>query len=133
MRFFQNLGDKIEKRFREANFNESRFTEIATEALEAMPPSKTVDPTDVIDWVLSASTLPNQFDLRSSFGQPPITVYARDRFHIDVLFWLDSTTSIHSHGFGGAFHVLAGSSIHTTWSWKPRERLNALLALGQLQ
>ncbi|MFN2514442.1 MAG: hypothetical protein ABR568_23900, partial [Pyrinomonadaceae bacterium] len=58
----------------------------------------------------TAASLPHQYDVEGRFGNPPITLFAGPRFHIDVYYWLDGTTSIHQHSFTGAFQVLLGSS-----------------------
>jgi hypothetical protein len=69
----------------------------------------------------------------ANFGNPPITLYSGPRFHIDVYFWLDGTTSVHQHAFCGAFQVLMGSSIHSHYSFHPRQKLNQHFAVGEIR
>ncbi|MGH7268811.1 MAG: hypothetical protein ACREJ3_00130, partial [Polyangiaceae bacterium] len=53
-------------------------------------------------------------------------------FYIDVLFWVDGTTAIHQHGFSGAFHVMAGASLQSTYRFAQRRRYSEHLMTGDL-
>jgi hypothetical protein len=130
--FFQSLGDTIYEEWGHASFDERRFEGIATRALTATPPSASFTMEDVLDWVERAKMLRPQRDPPSKFGQPSLTIYDGGRFHIDILFWSDSTTSIHQHGFSGAFHVLAGSSLQVEYTFEQAERYSDRLSVGQL-
>jgi len=77
--------------------------------------------------------LPQQADPKARFGQPPVTLFRSRRFYIDVLFWVDGTTTIHDHGFSGAFQVLAGSSIETNFSFIPNRDVDGHLKFGELR
>lgn len=132
MQQFQKLGELIEKRWRSQNYGEPQFPQIAADALaEADLPSH-VDPWDIIRWVHSAATLPSQKDIEGRFGDPPITIFAGPRFFIDVYFWLDGTTSVHQHSFTGAFQVLLGSSIHSSYSFREDRVLSEHFSVGQM-
>ncbi len=133
MNFFRDLGLTILERWQRADFDGRAFPDIAAAALSERPPSRHVDPIDVIRWVHETPALVPQADLRASFGQPPITVFQCERFHIDVLFWVDGTTSIHQHGFSGAFHVMQGSSIESNFRFAPRRRYSEYLMSGKLE
>jgi hypothetical protein len=50
-------------------------------------------------------------NVHNAFGQPSITVFNNQRFVVDLYFWVDFDTAIHSHGFRGAFRVLHGQSL----------------------
>ena len=130
--FFRDLGEHIESRWAERDFNEGAFANIAQRALEELPPHKHLKPADLIEHVLSGAPLPEQFDLPGSFGQPPITLFVGTGFYIDALFWVDGTTSVHQHGFEGAFQVLSGSSIHSRYRFDLDEQINSRMKLGRL-
>jgi hypothetical protein len=133
MKEFQELGELIEHRWRRQNYSEKLFPEIAAKALtEAQLPSR-VDPWDIIRWVQTSPTLPEQKDVEGKFGNPPITVFAGPRFYIDVYYWLDGTTSIHQHSFSGAFQVLLGSSIHSHYSFREDRILSEHFSVGELK
>jgi hypothetical protein len=133
MKFFADMGALIEQRWRAHNYNEELFPAIAEQALNEMPPHKNVDEWDIVRWLFDATEIPMQQDLPAKFGNPPITLYSGPRFHIDVYYWLDGTTSIHQHAFCGAFHVLAGASIHSLYTFHPRQFINEHFAVGDIK
>src|SRR5205807_1953880 len=49
------------------------------------------------------------------------------------LFWMDGTTAIHEHAFTGAFGVLHGSSVQSTYSFTPEKAASQRLVVGQTQ
>jgi hypothetical protein len=130
--FFRDLGLTILDRWGRADFDAPAFPDIAAGALVDRPPSAHVDPMDVIRWVHETPLLVPQTDLPARFGQPPVDVFHCERFYIHVLFWLDGTTAIHQHGFSGAFHVMQGSSLESTYSFLPRRRYSEFLMTGDL-
>jgi hypothetical protein len=133
MKRFEAVGQDVEARWRQANYDHGKFAEIAVDALRrARLPSK-LGPTDVLKWVLDDTPLAPQFDIGGRFGEPPITVYSNSRFFIDVLFWNDGTTSVHEHSFSGAFQVLSGSSVHGVYEFEPEQRVSSAFALGELR
>ena len=132
MELFNKLGAEIENLWRETNYDETHFPEIAARSLrEANLPAQ-VSAWDVIEWTMQQTVLPEQQDLRGSFGDPPITLYNSPRFHVDVYFWLEGTTAIHQHAFCGAFQVLLGSSIHSWYEFERSEAINGFTELGNI-
>jgi hypothetical protein len=109
-----------------------RFPEIAARALEEDPPADHLDALDVVRWVLRSSSLPNQRNVGSNFGEPPVHVYDAERFFIQVLHWIDGTTAVHQHSFCGAFHVLGGSSVHALYRFEEEEQYGNSLRLGKI-
>ena len=130
--FFQDLGALVEQRWRDQDYNEEVFPEIAAQALAETSPNKEVNPWEIIRWVHTAQQLPKQQDVPASFGNPPITLYSGPRFYIDVYYWVDGTTSIHQHGFCGAFQVFLGSSILSRYDFAETRRINAHFSVGEL-
>jgi hypothetical protein len=132
VRVFEELGALIERRWRDQNYAESVFPEIAAQSLSESNLCDVVDPWAIIRWVHSASTLPVQMDLQAKFGNPPITLYVGPRFYIDIYYWLDGTTTIHQHAFSGAFQVLHGSSVHAGYRFEVEREINPHLLTGIL-
>lgn len=132
MNFFKELGTLVAHLWRQKNLDERAFPEVAMQALEQMPPSQNVSFRDAVIFGMT-DPLPAQSDLDAEFGQPPLTVYADEAFRIEVLFWLKALPSIHQHGFSGAFHVMQGTTLHTTWEFRQRERIRTGLLLGDLK
>jgi hypothetical protein len=130
MQAFDKLGAEVERRWAERHDDAKAFPEVATAALERSGALHALKLRDVADWFTSAPDLPGQRP--SKFGQPPLVVYRSERFFIEVLVWIDTPTSIHQHAFSGAFGVLHGSSFHTEYRFKARERICRELVAGDL-
>jgi hypothetical protein len=130
--YFVHLGKSIDERWRRLRYDERAFPELATELLDRADVRDHVAPEDVIRHCFSAAPIGPQNDIAAEFGEPPITVFRTDQFAIDVLFWAEATTSVHEHGFSGAFCVLSGSSIHARYRFELRERINCRMAFGDL-
>lgn len=132
MQFFQELGALIEGRWRDKNYAEDVFPQIAADALAETNPNQHVSPWEIIRWLNNAPVLPEQQDVEGRFGNPPITLHVGPRFYIDVYYWMDGTTSTHQHAFCGAFQVLLGSSIHSRYRFENRQEINAHFATGNI-
>ncbi|AKV03785.1 hypothetical protein AKJ09_10448 [Labilithrix luteola] len=130
--FFEELGVRIERAFRAVDYDETRFPDIAHEALERTPAYLSVRPVELLHDVASGGKLPAQLTDKSTFGEPPLTLFATARFVVDVYFWFDATTSTHEHGFCGAFQVLGGSSLHAIRRFECTRRVNSRFLLGQV-
>jgi hypothetical protein len=132
MNFFDRLGDRVLQSWRARNFDERVFHEVAVAETNALRPSDHVSADEVIDWVHDSPRIAPQGDLNNPFGSPPVRVYVSERFFLEVLFWVDSTTGVHQHGFSGAFHVLDGSSLQSEFAFHPEHRYSDRLTLGRL-
>ena len=132
MQLFHEIGAEIETLWRNRDYDEAIFPEIAAQVLKfADLPAKT-SAWKVIEWAMRETNLPVQRDLPGRFGDPPITIFNAPRFHIDVYFWLKGTTAIHQHSFCGAFQVLHGSSIHSWYEFERNEIINTFTELGNI-
>lgn len=129
--FFAELGATVLDRWERAGFTPASFPAIARAALEERPPVACVDVAAFVREFLLDDAQPSQ--TRSGFGQPELVVYEHPRFYIQVLFWLDGTTDIHQHGFSGAFHVLAGSSIHARFAFSDARMIAPHFFLGDVR
>jgi hypothetical protein len=132
MEFFQKLGSVVTRLWRERNYREEDFPEVASMGLSVLPPHQHVTFWDVVKWGLTCDHLPAQADLIAKFGQPPLTVYSGRDFRIEVLFWVEGVPAIHQHSFSGAFHVMHGSSLQSLWEFEPTEQVAMRLALGRV-
>lgn len=130
---FQSLGERIEAAYRATGYDEAALPQLAVAALTEQPPCEALAVDDVLCWALSAAELPRQADVEGRFGQPAIQVFSTPRWYIEVLHWFDGTTTIHQHSFAGAFHVLAGSSIHARYEFAQQRRYAAHLRVGTLE
>ena len=60
MQFFEDLGSLVEQRWRDRNYDDDVFPEIAVEALSEANPNKHVDPWEIIRWLNKTTQLPEQ-------------------------------------------------------------------------
>lgn len=130
MKVFEELGELIERRWKDRNYDDAAFPEIAESALVELNPVERVAPMDIVRHLHSALTIPAQHG--EEFSDLPITLYTGPRFYVDVYFWLDGTTAIHQHSFSGAFQVLSGSSIHSLYSFTREHEVNSRFSAGKI-
>lgn len=130
-RYFQDLGKTVLQRWKQANFSLEKFPAIAQAALIERPPCEQVRLDALVRDFLLNDEQPHQTP--SGFGEPELVVYESPRFYIQVLFWLDGTTDIHQHEFSGAFHVMAGSSIHAQFAFDNVRAITPHFRVGDLR
>ena len=129
--FFVDLGRRVRERWQAVDFSLAAFPRLAQAALEENPPATQVDLKALTRSFLREDE--QLFQTASGFGQPELVVFDDPRFYIQILFWLDGTTQIHQHEFSGAFHVLAGSSLHAEFAFANVRPVTAHFRLGDLQ
>lgn len=131
LELFAKIGDELQEAYRKVDYDERRFCELSMEAVLEHDVPKHFDFVQLVHELIGRErTLETA---ASEFGQPPVTVYRGRNFYIEILFWLEGTTTVHQHGFSGAFQVLRGSSLHTTYRWKAKATVNSHLELGTVQ
>jgi len=129
--YFADLGQAVLARWKAENFSLPAFPKIAKASLDECPPTDHVDLDMLVRDFLVDDEQPAQS--LSGFGQPELVVYDHPRFYIQILFWLDGTTDIHQHEFSGAFHVLAGSSVHSHFAFDDARAITAHFQIGDLR
>jgi hypothetical protein len=129
-----DLARELTLDWRRARGRLASFPGIATRALERFDYDLTQQELDETlgRWLLKTSPLPDQVNLHNTFGQPPVTLFNDGRFVIDLYFWLTFDTSIHSHGFRGAFRVLHGKSLHEVFKIRSSRAVAPDVALVRL-
>jgi hypothetical protein len=129
--YFNELGRTVLERWKRENFSLEKFPDIACTALEEQPPAEHVELGAFMHEFLLNDEQPLQTD--SGFGQPELVAYNHPRFYIQILFWLDGTTDIHQHEFSGAFHVMAGSSIHAHYAFENSQPVTPHFRVGDVR
>ncbi|MER5349406.1 hypothetical protein ABT093_03600 [Kitasatospora sp. NPDC002551] len=127
---FKLLGDSIASEWRAHDYAEDAFGDISARLLTEGAFLSEADALELASRAAVEPEFPVQVDLDALFGQPPLTLYSTSRFHISLLYGLDATTSIHEHAFQGAFQVVCGSSLHSTWRFDERTRVCGRLRVG---
>jgi hypothetical protein len=128
---FQQLGNDVEQRWRAQRYAVAAFPAIARAALTGHALHERMTHLDLVRDAVQSPGLPPQYG--ANFGQPPLNVYVGSGFYIEVLTWVESTTSVHQHNFSGAFQVLAGSSMHTRYSFSEEQRYGNRFLTGTVQ
>ena len=97
----------------EPNWDRDLFPIQAHEALHSIACKVNLEvfESQIADWILSQSKLPDQVNLFNIFGEPALTLFNNGQFVVDLYFWRKNDTLIHSHAFRGAFKVLFGHSL----------------------
>jgi hypothetical protein len=131
MQEIDELGAAIERAWSDAHYRAEDFAAIAHAALTKRSLAETISTERILRWLALSPQIPHQPAVMD-FGEPPVQLYAGRRFYIEALFWTDGTTAIHQHGFSGAFQVLLGGSIHTTYGFECRDTISRELLVGEL-
>jgi hypothetical protein len=107
------LAQKLDKEFKDSNFNIDTFHLLAAEKL------KEVHLDDItienINSYIDNHFIENQFVPDDSFGEPSLTLFRSDEMVLDILIWTTGDTNAHSHGFTGAFKVMQGEIVQATY------------------
>jgi hypothetical protein len=133
MQIITELGNHVEKLWREKKYNEELFPAIASQALREFDVPNKLSVWEIAKWTLNQTELPLQQDLPARFSDVPITIARYPRFHIDVFYWYDGVTAIHQHSFCGAFQVFEGSSLHSNYEFQVEEKLNFFSEIGKIK
>ena len=129
--YCQKFGDSIDSQWMRHNYNEDDFPEIAHTALIQQNINRDVHYTHLLEYIVMHSHLDIlQWDCH--FSDLQLTLYKNPRFYIEALYWMDGTTTIHQHGFCGAFTLLHGQSIHTEYDFTKKIRINSQFYIGNL-
>jgi hypothetical protein len=129
---FDTLGRDITATWQRHGFDAQSLVGVAVEALTRHDLPKHVSGLDIAKWISRTDTLPQQADLKSRFGQPPLTLFWHEHFRIEALHWTWGTPEIHEHSFSGAFCVLEGSSLQTRYTFETTKVIAEHMRLGHL-
>jgi hypothetical protein len=130
---FTELGMRVAREWGKHRYETDALPNIAANELARAPLHRIVDYRSILNWIGSADMIPFQMNIEASFGEPPLTVFWHPNFYIEALFWASSTTTVHGHGFVGAFQVLAGTSLQSLFEFEARGPKNGRCRVGRLQ
>jgi hypothetical protein len=129
--YFTELGKTVYARWKAVDFSLEAFPAIAANALGEKPPARHADLGKlIVDFLLNDE---QPYQSSSGFGQPELILHDNPKFYIQALFWMDGTTDIHQHGFSGAFHVMAGASLHARYDFLKPRPVTPRFRLGDLK
>ena len=122
---FQSLVRRAEREWTRTRGRVAAFPGTAARLLREFEYSLTQSQLDqwLAGWFQDAGRLPEQVSLHNTFGQPPITLFNNGKLVVDLYLWVAADTTIHSHGFRGAFRVLHGISLQESYRVKVARRI----------
>ena len=132
-RFTRALGEQVIAAWRRCDLRRTAFADVARDQLTAVQGQSLPSANALLEWAIAGESLPYQQHFDSPFGQPSVTLFWHSQFYIEALFWTSATPAVHNHSFHGAFSVLAGSSLQTTYDFIPHDVVNEQLTLGSVQ
>jgi hypothetical protein len=133
MREFDELGNRVAREWSKHRYAPGALPDLASTELDRNPLHRSIQYPDILDWVGTAETLPYQMNIEATFGEPPVTLYWHPSFFIEALYWASSTTTIHGHGFSGAFQVLAGTSLQSLFEFESADQARGTCRIGNLR
>lgn len=131
MRFVRDIAEFVERHWREKDYDERSFAEIAERALKEVQSIDEFKPRHMFEWAAQTPALPIQ-KVQQTFSDFQLQLFDGSRFEIEMYFWIDGTTEIHDHTFHGAFKVVVGSSIQSKYSFEEQHRVSAHFRVGRL-
>lgn len=114
-----------------AREDDPRFLDLSAEVLSKYQPWKHFDGVARLRR-FALGELGKSTQAETHFSDHQQIIYSGDGFYIEALFWTVTVTSVHQHAFGGAFCVLDGAVMHTTYAYEVRKVINDSFKLGHL-
>jgi hypothetical protein len=103
----------------------------ARDCLEECLGGVSFDPIDLLEASMFREG-PRPTFLNLSFSQHPLTLWSSDDMSLDVYYWRPGETTLHDHGFHGAFMPVVGEYAEVVYDFKLTEDLGRGLELGVL-
>lgn len=128
----ERLGREIETLWEKENCAKEAFPAIAFRTLQKSEIHRDFSMEKLLEWLKRTDQLPEQLSPENGFGQPPITVFRSKDFLIDLYFWVNAHTFIHSHSFRGAFTVLRGKKLQCHYEFLKREEIPGNILIGDM-
>lgn len=126
---FDALVGAVERRWAVDGHELAKLPSLAAAALGDYPRAD-IDVLAIAERGARSSKLLPQFP--NSFGDAEVTIARGEQLIAHLLYWLDNTTAIHQHPFCGAFAVLTGTRLHTTYTFAAERADGTALRIGKL-
>ncbi len=103
----------------------------ARDCLEECLGGVSFDPIDLLEASMFREG-PRPTFLNLSFSQHPLTLWSSEEMSLDVYYWRPGETTLHDHGFHGAFMPVVGEYAEVVYDFKLTTDLGRGLELGVL-
>lgn len=111
--------------------NERAWAEGARDSLDECLGGVSFDPLDLLESSMFRLG-PKPTFLSLSFSHHPLTLWSSEEASLDVYYWQPGETTLHDHGFHGAFMPVAGDYAEAIYDYKTVTELGAGVELGEL-
>jgi hypothetical protein len=125
-------AERIERGWSRAGYRGEPFPELAEEAVAELLADRALAMDGILSSLASSASWSEQLDPHTQFGEPAVTVYKTERWNLDVYFWLHPVTALHDHRFRGAFGVVEGLTLNSTYQFEAREDSPRGVEVGRL-
>ena len=123
------VGERLERAWRADWFNESKLPGLSVDVLTDARLEEHVTGAGLLQELGELVHIHRAYDEFADFAH---RVWVGERLYLEVLYWLDGTTSIHEHGFRGAFAVVEGGSVHSRYGFNVEQRVGDELLVGDV-
>ena len=129
MQLIKKIGQELDNEWSQNGHEKSSFPELSASYLEKYGDEISRNDVDYFT-VLLDKDIPIG---NSYFGDCSITLYRGQKFYIEIIFWHSAWTSIHEHGFSGAFLNLKGERLIGSYTYKMEKEIEDKLKKGVLK
>lgn len=121
----------LDRRWRVAGYAHPGFPEVACEALREVAPHERLDGPAALASVAAGAFA--EVHNGTHVARSVIPVYAGPRFTIALHAWAGDLGAPHSHGWFGAYQVIAGTAIDASYRFVDEARHDARFGFGTLE
>ena len=125
MEIVDNLVANIQTDWAAQGFRATAFPEVAAGVLTRAQLSEEAARSQLFRYLMESEP-----PVKSHPAGNLATLYTGSRFSIHLHMWKDGEAGMHHHAWGGAYQILAGSSIDGTYSFRPADSLRQGLVVG---
>ena len=126
-------AERIESAWSQIGYALDAFPDLAHRALEELLGDGKLGIDGILASLASKPDWSDQLDPHTNFGEPAVTVHKTERWNIDVYFWLHPVTALHDHRFRGAFGVVEGLTLNSTYDFNASELSPRGVETGRLE
>jgi len=127
------LAERFERSWSRAGYSLDQFPDLAYREVEELLSDRPLRGDEVIESLATHGEWSEQLDPYTHFGEPAVTVHKTDRWNLDVYFWLHPITAIHDHRFRGAFGVVDGLTLNSTYHFAAHASCPSGIEVGGLE
>ena len=126
------LAHEVDARWLD-HLDDGAFTEAAADAIGAAALPERLPVPAVLTYLTAWPGLPPVVAGENEYGEPTVTVWRSEEFHIEVMVWNVGAIALHDHVNAGAFVPLEGRRFHTRYHFTPTGTWADRFTVGDLR